>query len=355
MANWLQNLFGIESKSDRQQKALALASSIFEAQQNPTFPQDVKDAFSRNMPRAVEAMMNAGLDPEKFGDAMASNWKAQELQKYFADPNLTSEQRIGGLTGHDISPYQVSGQTGYNRYTGAMSPTPLGQADIAWKNEQTRTEQAQQRATDALTHLRGAQAQTEGTEQQKNQAQTGLYGAQQSDLAIRGKVIQEAANNPNIDPVLKLDAVGNKKPVFKSERIKVRKPDGSTVYMDRTPNLQGGFDYAPAQDAAGAPLMVPPSEFAPDHGTANQREAQDLAQTFEIPYDQALGLVMVDGPTRTREISKLQKARAQAGKSRPAAPEPPAYQQARNAIAKGANAEQVRARLKQMGLDPSRL
>lgn len=306
----------------------------------------LREALDQNAP-AVEAVRQAGALKEAGVDAgdVLGNWKLATLQRYFGSPELSNDQRVTALTGQDISPYRVSGATGYNRFTGSMSPTPLGEADIAWKHEQAQSEIARQRATDALTNLRGQQSQTE-------LARQGKLGAEQTDQSVRTQALQDFFNNSN-NPLLKADAA-NKKSLFKGDKIKVKMPDGTAAYYNRTLKADGTYDYSPAQDAAGEPIRVPSQEFKDEAGTAHQKEARDLAQSFGIPYEEALGITMSDGATRSMAISKLIKAR-QARKAAGGTVENPAYQQARNAINKGADAAKVRERLKSMGLDPGKL
>jgi hypothetical protein len=235
---------------------------------------------------------------------------------------------------------KLSGGTAYNRYD-TENPI-LGETP----------------ALQALGRLRNAQIDTEGTKQQANQARAGYFDSRAADVDVRRQIIEEATRNPDADPLLKLDAA-NKKPTFKSEKIKVKRADGSTVYMDRTPNLTGGFDYAPARDAAGQDLIVPPAERAPERSTATAKDAQLIAETYGIPYEQALEIKLMDGPQRSRALRKLKETQARTGAGGGSAKADPktdaVYQQARQAIAAGAKAEAVKARLKSMGLDPGRL
>lgn len=96
--------------------------------------------------------------------------------------------------------------------------------------------------------------------------------------------LQDVLAAPDVNPVLKAD-VANKRAIGKPQRVKVRRQDGSEVYMDARPNLQGGWDYSPATDGQ-SPLRVPVS--GGDGRTALQKDTQFIADTLNIQPEKAL-------------------------------------------------------------------
>jgi hypothetical protein len=365
-----QSEFGAGIRARKRQQAIDYAAQLFDMAGDKDFMADPqnREALRLNESRAAAALLKANVDPGAFGEVMQANQKA----RWFAEmlPQLTPEQQAAVYTGHDVSPYRISGGTGYNRYTGTMKATPIGQATIDLKGEQQNTEQAKQGAYGALETLRGAQTTTEGAKQ-------GLYGARTQDLKFRAKTIQEFNNNPDADPLLKLDAI-NRKPLFKGDKVKVLRGDGSTVYMDRTLNLKGGYDFAPAQDAAGADLVVPPSGVG-EKTYQYQAMMQDAMNQFDITPDEAFQYATGSQQTRDKldrdwrragrvKLSKeavnrygnKRKALFNGGQTQGATNTEALYAQARQAIAlakaRGKDiTQQVAQRLREKGLDPGKL
>lgn len=238
-----------------------------------------------------------------------------------------------------------------------------------------------------------------------NLALSRLHQAQAGGAELRRGALAKLLENPDIDPLLAADVAQNKD-VFKPQRVKVKHRDGREVYYDARPTLAGGYTYSPALDEAGAPLQVPitASASAP---TALQKNAQFVARVL-FAGDADAERKSVELLTRlkgkastdawsdlTREVARMQYGRyardpqrlyektaeiwrvARPGEPIPTEPPPAAappptggapapsepgagagqdvYSQARAAIAKGANREAVKQRLKQMGHDPSKL
>ena len=236
-----------------------------------------------------------------------------------------------------------------------------------------------------------------------------LRGGQADEQDDRFQAIKEIVDNPDIHPLLRADIL-QKKTVFKSTREIHRKGE-IDYYMDATPNLSGGYDYTQARDAAGQPLQAPAGTrlAGGDKATALQKNAAFIARALfagdpdaeqkavtmltqlkgKSPSDAWAALVQhvtrLDYGTyvsdhkalydKTAEIWRVSRpgepipagvrpASVPAPGATPGSPAPAAkpaaggsdaYSQARAAIARGANPEAVKARLKQMGHDPGKL
>lgn len=131
----------------------------------------------------------------------------------------STEQQINALNSKDVAPVNVSGGLAYNKYD---TQNPILQE------------------SSAITSL----------------ARDRRANAQEQEL--RNNALQGILENPEIDPLTQA-TVANKASTFKPQRVKVKRRDGQTVYMDATPQINGGFKYTPANDAQGAPLQVPPT------------------------------------------------------------------------------------------------
>ena len=250
-------------------------------------------------------------------------------------------------------------------------------------------------AAQALATLRHGQASTEGFKRKKLQAETGLLGARTSTEANRAgafdaqaeyaksraegtnlktRTIQDYLDNQDVSPAQRVDAVNNKQ-LFKSDWRVHKLADGSTILMEGRPNLKGEYVYSPAVDAQGNPLKTPPKQ---ERKTSMETNTQFLMDTYGITSQAALDLQLMDAVSRNRRLRELadqknQGAKAKAGggllqkffgggnQSQPAPVAAPTgnansvYEQARQAIARGANPAAVRQRLQQNGLDPNKL
>lgn len=336
------------------------------------------------------ALADAGVDEHKLAQARDEQARTRNFLDVAAE--LAAARRSGRpVSGWDVisgnfanklkldTPADVQGDTVFNRYDPAapLATTPLGQAKIG-------SEQAQRDAYGASARLHDAQAE---------------------QAAARLQAIRNLP--PETDPLLRADAYAGKD-VFKPERVKVRRADGSEVYMDAIPSASGGFTYRPAQDSAGAPLLVPPSASAGGEDLYARR-AGYIARTLQIPEASALQMLLTtreDSPAtawakagrlaaqadfglhardparlraKTEEIfgvmypelaAPTQGAEAPPPSAAPAPAAPPAaagaampanaaaptlLTQARAAIARGAPRAAVEDRLRRMGVDPAGL
>ncbi len=329
------------------------------------------------------ALARAGLDPSKLATARLETLRGNLLANN-ADA-LTPDARVNAANKQDVSPVRSEGGVFYDRFNRqvpfiGMSEPAAARADASW---------AAGRASDA-----GAQA---------SLARAGLSNAQQRTANLRLQALQEALGQPGLDPLMGAD-IANSKPVATPQRVKV-KGEAGDVYYDALPKPGGGFDYRPATDAAGKPVAVPVSASG-DGGTALQKDTAFISQTLSlspqeaIRYklesrgkgDQALrddvSLRLLSDPrtgrlattdpvkfnTQVDAVFKVLRpgqavpppaavaAPVAAQAAAPAAAAPattgqndPRYEEARAAVAKGADPTKVRQRLKSMGLDPDRL
>lgn len=317
------------------------------------------------------------------------------------------KELLGGiaLAGTDATPAERAAFTPGKPFTApGAEPTPglpAGTVDPALASElagELRAEEMNRTATrnaPTLAHVQQQLRLKDAGFDLNNLALARLHGAQADTADLRRQAVTRIANDPNADPLLVAD-LAQGKPMFKPQRVKVRHTDGREVYYDAIPRLAGGYDYTPAVDAAGQPLRVPAS--ATDRPTALQKNAAFLASTLyagdpEAEQKAVTLLTQLKGKSPaeawaalTRDVAKMNYGRyardpqklhektaelwrvarpmepiPMAGPTAPA-PTPAAgadtdamYQQARDAIAKGANPAAVRARLKALGGDPGKL
>lgn len=109
--------------------------------------------------------------------------------------------------------------------------------------------------------------------------------AQAAETDLRTNSLRRVLSDPGLSAPVRAD-IANQRAVYKPQRVKVRRADGSEVYMDATPNLGGGYDYAPASDATGEPLRPPAG--AGERGTALQTDTAFIAQLLQIPPEEAI-------------------------------------------------------------------
>ena len=350
------------------------------------------------------ALQDAGLDEHKLAQARDEQARTRNFLQVAAD--LQAARTAGRpVAGWDVlqgnfanklrldAPIAVHGDTVVNQYdTGApvLGTTPLGQARIG--------------AEQALAGQRTASAGDE-------QAQGRLHAAQADQAEMLAAARRDLLSNPNAPELLKLDALGGNHQLFKGSLVKVRKQDGTEVYMRETPTVSGGFDYTPALGPDDEPLLVPVLGGG-ERKTALEHNAQLLANTYKLPFEDALTLARqgkgqtdaqiaqgrwkaawteagkdvraMGKPDQQRAIA-IERYRAawgveppfeliQSGSGATAAapqragravnPAAPAAGQpspaavladARAAVAKGAPREAVAARLRSMGIDPAGL
>jgi hypothetical protein len=282
-------IIGRTARRQRQQAAINAAMKLFRDMNDPDLMKDPANQYALQLDRASVAgeLAKAGVDAKQLFEGVQAPQRAQ----WFAEAigKLSPEQQINAINEKDVAPVNLSGGVAYNRYD-PKNPI-VGESS----------------AVQALGDLRRSQIDTEGTKQAANLSRAGLYDARTADVDVRRQVVEDFVTNPEADPLLAVDAA-NKRQVFKPKQIKVRRRDGTTVYMDQTPNLSGGFDYALAQ-AGGEDLVVPPQSYAPERATANQKNAELIAETYDIPFDEALELTLLDGRTRSRKLQKIKEAK----------------------------------------------
>lgn len=228
------------------------------------------------------ALADAGLDEHKL--AQARDEQARTANFLQVAEALRAARASGKpVSGWDVlsgnfanklrleSPVDVQGDTVINRYDTAapvLSTTPLGQARIG--------------AEQALGTYRTAAAGDET-------AQARLHGAQAEQAEMLAQARAKLLANPDAPELLKLDALGGNHQLFKGSLVKVRQKDGTEVYMRETPNVSGGFDYTPAVGPGNEPLLVP-ALGGGERKTALERNAQLLADTYNLPFEDALTL-----------------------------------------------------------------
>ncbi|HEX2796915.1 MAG TPA: hypothetical protein VHN38_07495 [Immundisolibacter sp.] len=329
------------------------------------------------------ALARAGLDPSKMAAARTEALRGNLLADNAGA--LTPDARVNAANKQDVSPVRSEGGVFYDRFNRevpfiGMSEPAAALADSRW---------AASRASDA---------------------RAGLSNAQQQTANLRLQALQEALNQPGLDPLMGAD-IANANTVAKPQRVKV-KGEAGDVYYDALPKPGGGFDYRPATDAAGKPVAVPVSESG-DAGTALQKDTAFISQVLNLPAQEAIRYKLesrgkgdqalrddvslrllsdprtgrlattdpakfnaqvdavfkvlrpgqavppVPGPAAAPAAAAPAAARP-AAQAAPAAPTPagqddPRYEEARAAVARGADPAKVRQRLQSMGLDPRRM
>lgn len=171
---------------------------------------------------------------------------------------------------------------GMDGTTGA-SPTEDMAGATADLQAQLRNEELQraaQRNRPAVTQFRTSLALQDAGVNENNVAQARVRAAQAADQEARNTVTGDVLANPEANPLLKID-IAQKRPVFSPKLVKVRRQDGTEIYMHETPTLSGQPTYGPALDEDGQPLRVPPSASAAGPApTALQKNAAFLARVM---------------------------------------------------------------------------
>jgi len=176
------------------------------------------------------------FDPVKNVRAQALDELLPELQ----DPL----QKANVINSLDVSPYAANSGAVFNRFGGGITD--------------------ESSAVEALANQRNATA--------------GMTN-------LRADALEEYLQIPELNPLIKLDAA-NQQSTFKPARVKVRLKDGKEQHFNAVPNLKGGFDYEPVNDAEGAPLI---SEPAPGGGsTALQSDTKFISDTLGMSANEAL-------------------------------------------------------------------
>jgi len=320
-----------------------------------------------------------------------------------------------GPTAQETAAYKP-GQPFEAQYRAVPTPGPEGEVDPGLAAEM----QSEMRAEE-LNRVAGRNAPATANLQRRlslkdagfdlnNVALARLHDAQAGMAETRAAALGDILGNPDLHPLLGTDIAQNK-PVFKPQRVKVKRRDGKEVYYDATPNLAGGQDYSPAMDDNGEPLQAPVSTSGSGNATALQKNTRFLAGAMfsgdpDAVEKAATLLTQLKGKSAkdawdslVREVAKMNLGRygknperlyqktaeiwrvARPGEPLPMeAPLPPAavatstaaqpkaataggsafrstdiYSQARAAIAAGKDPAAVRAKLKELEGDPSKL
>jgi hypothetical protein len=317
-------------------------------------------------------LQQAGLDPQKLAQARLEMLRGNLLAEN-AD-RLAPAARVNAANKLDVSPVRAEGGVFYDRFDPqvpfiGMSEPAAALADQRW---------AASRANDAQARLRGTQADAAG---------------------LRLTALRDVLANPGLNPLVGAD-VANSRTVSTPQRVKVKSPDGDQYY-DAVRRPDGGFDYMPVTDPAGKPLQVPASESDPR--TALQKDTAFIADTLNLAPEQAILWKLQSRPQSDQQLSDEIALRLLSGDpaaarlatrdpeqftarveqvfkavrpgvavpapssagpdgaagaqapAQPGADEDPRYEQARQAVAAGADPARVRERMRSLGLDPDRL
>lgn len=311
--------------------------------------------YSAQINRALFDITALGGKPKDFIEPaeILAKRRAIESLKGGLDP----AQAAAIENGIDASAFRFSEAGIGNRYSGDFSPSEL----LLEKAAQAR---AASRASDALA---------------------GTRNATRRITDMRGAALEAVFDEP-MNPLVMAD-IANSKAVATPKQTWVRRQDGTQVLMDAVPDLSGGFTYVPAS-SNGQPV-VSTEDPNQDDRPALQKNAAYIAKQFGIQESDATRILLfskgkspeaawedmvksVQRANSTDDAAMVEeKARALWNIARAGEPVPgrslvpPAtgassasdriYEEARQAIANGAPAEAVRARLKSMGLDPSQL
>lgn len=211
---------------------------------------------------AMIGLREAGIDPSSIMATRDTELRRGAVEDLYRGGQLSPHAYVDALGGKEVSPFRFSANGVGNRYTGDYTQTDAGSALTEKRRLEGLAAEARAGNSDALADYNRARA---GGEQFRNQ------------------VIEDILSEPN-NPLVAADIV-NKRAVAKPQRVKVNRRDGSQVYYDAVPNIQGGFDYSPAGTAPGDPLV---SEPGGDDGTALQQDTRFIADTLGIPANQAL-------------------------------------------------------------------
>lgn len=207
-------------------------------------------------------LREAGVDPSAIMATRDTELRRGAVEGLYRGGQLSPHAYVDALGGKEVSPYRFSANGVGNRYTGDYTQTDAGSALTEKRRLEGLAAEARAGNSDALAEYNRARASGEG---------------------FRNQVIEDILSEPN-NPLVAADIV-NKRTVAKPQRVKVNRRDGTQVYYDARPNLQGGFDYSLAGTAPGEPIV---SAAGGDDGTPLQRDTAFIAQTLNIPPNQAL-------------------------------------------------------------------
>lgn len=207
--------------------------------------------------RALALIAFGGADPT---DA--------ELQGFTPGVPLDSQRNVTG----------AAATPGFSAPEGIADPALAADLQQELRNEELQ--RAAQRNRPAVTQFRTSLSLQDAGLNENNVAQARVHAAQAADQEARNAVTGDVLANPEANPLLKID-IAQKRPVFEPKLVKVRRQDGTEIYMHETPTLSGQPTYGPALDEDGQPLRVPPSASAAGPApTALQKNAAFLARVM---------------------------------------------------------------------------
>lgn len=312
--------------------------------------------------RRMLAMVDAGMNPKQIAEAREIEMRRAMLEEVLAERGFTPEQIANAANRLDVSPGRADSGRLYNRFDPEAGYTTISPDVMALETK--RLDEA------------GAA-----------RALTGERMARTRDIDMRTDALQDVLADESLSPTMAADVV-NKRTVNKPQRVKVRRADGREEYFDATPNLSGGFDYSPVTDASGERILSEGSTS--DSDTALQKDTRFIAETLDVSPNEAILMKLQSRSKAPRDawsdlVARMissnriyardpDRLQADAEKIwhvlRPGEPVPltaPAgsggqqqdkaalLQEARTAIERGADAEAVKARLRELGVDTDEL
>lgn len=292
--------------ADEEQRLYQRKQALRDAAANP---QNQQLAQLMDMHRQLS---RAGLASGDFYDDALKAGRLLAISNFQQQGKLTPEQTVDAYGNKSVAPVDVNGGVAFNRYSPShpiVGESDANRALAALRSAQAGTEGAQQDELAAKARLLEDRRSTEAARQVELNAHAGLFAHQADDIATRSAAVKSLLGNPDVDTLLKIDAANNKA-MPKADTVKVRKADGSTVYMQRIPRPQGGFDFRETAGPDAAPLAVPPTDSA-NRLTARQSNIKDLMETYDLTPEEATGIELADPHTRTMQIKKFTERKAQ--------------------------------------------
>lgn len=310
-ADALVTLLGGDSKRQRRNQNIQAAMALFGANPSqqeiqafadnefqPAMPEgagaeygprlnQLQETMQRNAPlvEAAKLAMAGGDTPD-----MASVEKAYKLnllRNMLGNQEgyqFTPEQQAALVTGTDISPYRATTGGAYNRYSGGFRMNPLGQSTVDLNRAHGGLYDTQGQAVRERTASAGnvdrARIQTYGQQARNYGAHADLTEQQRADMAMRQDLIDQFLRNPNVDPLMKVDAAQKKKLSQAPQRFKIAGPDGKTQWATGTIGADGKPIVTPMTGPGGAPMEVPPNA---DSAKSYEWQSVDQALAERFP------------------------------------------------------------------------
>ena len=214
--------------------------------------------------RLFQQMGRAGIDATELYKSNIEELRAQAFERAMNGEGVKDNPyTLGNLANKlDIAPVKHSGGVTYDRF----NPTEK-----------------------AILHM---------TEAVK--ANGRLKTTEADQAALNYKVLAGVLNDPTTDPLIGAD-VANNKEVNQSEQAVMIGKDGKRTTFNRTLQPDGQWRYSPVQDQQQQPLSIPP-ESSGGSETSLARNMALLAQTMEIPEAEALKILT---NTRTKSNGQL--------------------------------------------------